>query len=399
MDFRDSPAEASFRAEVRSFLEAHAPDPAELYGEDVHAGTNVAGAVAWQRTLAEHGWAALTWPEAFGGRGLGPIEQIIWNQEAARAGLGLSMFVVGMGMAGPTLIAHGSEAQKQRYLGPMLRGEEIWCQLFSEPGAGSDLAAIATRAERDGDGDDDDDGWVLSGQKTWSSGAEHAHFGILLARTDPGKPKHEGITYFLLPMDAPGVEVRPIRQMNDARHFCDTFLNDVRISDACRLGEVDGGWACAMTTLMNERIALGGMESFRFDELAELARARPERVDPVLRDELARVYTWGKTLELLNARIVTKLGRGQIPTAESSVMKLAIARLMSRAADAGLRLLGPEALLRQGRWQNQFLFAPAMHVAGGTDEIQKNVAAERVLGLPREPRVDKDVPFDSLPRG
>jgi len=391
VDFRDSPAEAAFRAEARAFLAAHAPDPADLYGEDLHAASNVAGAVAWQRVLAEHGFAALTWPAEHGGRGLGPIEQIIWNQELARAGLGLSMFVVGIGMVGPTLIAHGSEAQQRRYLGPMLRADEIWCQLFSEPGAGSDLAALATRAERDGDG------WVIRGQKTWSSGAEHAHMGILLARTNPDVPKHQGITYFLLPMDAPGVEVRPIRQMNDARHFCDTFLNDVRVSDEHRLGRVDGGWACAMTTLLNERIALGGMESFRFDELAELARARPERLDPLLRDELARVYTLGRTLELLNARIVTKLGRGEIPNAESSVMKLAMARLMSRAADLGLRLQGPEAMLRRGRWQNQLLFAPAMHVAGGTDEIQKNTAAERVLGLPREPRPDRDVPFRDLP--
>ena len=393
MDFRHSPAEASFRAEARAFLDAHAPDRAELYGDDPLAASNVEGHRAWQRKLAEHGFAALTWPAKYGGRGKGPIEQIIWNQEVARRGLGLSVFMPGLCMAGPTIIAHGSEAQRERHLAPLLRGDEIWCQLFSEPGAGSDLAGVACRAERDGDD------WLLDGQKTWSSGAEHADFGILLCRSDPTVPKHEGITYFLLPMGAPGVEVRPIRQMNDATHFADVFLNGVRIPDSARLGPVGGGWGCAMTTLMNERMGMGGMESFRFDDLAALARERRDRLDAVLRDELVKVWGMGRTLELLNARIVTKLGRGVMPAAESSVMKLAIARLMSRAADLGLRLQGPEALLRAGSWQNQFLFAPAMHVAGGTDEIQKNVAAERTLGLPREPRTDRGVPFQDLPRG
>jgi len=395
VDFRDSPSEAAFRAEARAFLEAHAPDPREMYGDDPLNASNVEAHRAWQKTQHEHGWAGLTWPVQYGGRGLGPIEQIIWNQELARQGLGLSMFMPGLCMAGPTIIAHGSGEQKQRYLGPLLSGDEIWCQLFSEPGAGSDLAGVACRAERDGDGD----GWVIQGQKTWSSGAADADFGILLCRTDPSVPKHEGITYFLLPMKTPGVEVRPIRQMNDGDHFADTFLNEVRIPDACRLGPVNGGWACAMTTLLNERIGMGGMESFRFDDLAALARERRERLDPVTRDRVVRVWGWGKTLELLNARIVTKLGMGVMPDAESSVMKLAIARLMSEAADLGLAALGPEALGRAGTWQNQFLFAPAMHVAGGTDEIQKNVAAERTLGLPKEPRADQGVAFQDLPRG
>lgn len=393
MDFRDSASEAAFRAEARAFLDAHAPDPADLYGDDPLAASHVEAHRAWQRTLYAHGFAGLTWPEAYGGRGLGPIEQIIWNQELARRRLGLSMFMPGMAMAGPTIIAHGTEAQKQRYLDPLLRGDELWCQLFSEPGAGSDLAGLACRAERDAEG------WRIRGQKTWSSGAEDAQFGILLCRTDAARPKHEGITYFLLPMDAPGVEVRPIRQMNDATHFADTFLNDVHVGDEYRLGPVNGGWACAMTTLLNERMGMGGMETFRFDDLAALARAQRERVGPVMRDELVRVWGLGKTLELLNARIITKLGRGVMPDAESSVMKLAIARLMSRASDLGLRLQGPEAMLRAGDWQNQFLFAPAMHVAGGTDEIQKNVAAERTLGLPKEERGDRGVPFQDLPRG
>ncbi len=393
MDLNDSPAEARFRAEVRAFLAAEAPREApDFHDAEGDEALRIEQARSWQATLAAHGYAALTWPEAYGGRGLGPIEQIIWNQELARVGLGLSIFVVGIGMAGPTIIAHGDEAQKQRYLRPMLEGREIWCQLFSEPGAGSDLAAVAARAVRDGDG------WVVTGQKTWSSGAHYSDLGILLARTDPGVPKHRGITYFVCDMRAPGVEIRPLRQLNGSSHFCEVFLNDVRIPDADRLGPEGSGWQAAMTTLMNERMALGGLEgTFRIENLLELAR-RSGPLDDATRVELARLFGWCKALELLNKRVITKLGRGQIPNAESSVMKLAVARILSRSADLGLQLLGPEALERQGDWPQQFLFAPSMHIAGGTDEIQKNVAAERVLDLPREPRLDKDVPFESLRR-
>jgi alkylation response protein AidB-like acyl-CoA dehydrogenase len=394
MDLRDSPREAAFRAEARAFLERHAPDGMPDYFDDqIDVETYVAHSTAWQKTLYRHGWAAITWPREYGGRGLGPLEQIIWNQELTRAGLGDSLFLVAIGLAGPTIIAHGTDEQKRRYLDPMLQGDALWCQLFSEPGAGSDLAALATRAQRDGDE------WVVTGQKTWCSGAHHADFGILLARTDPTVPKHEGITYFLADMHAPGVEVRPLRDMAGGTHFNEVFLNEVRVPDANRLGPVGGGWTVAMTTLMNERMAISGFERlFSFEELLEHAGANRERLDAVTRDELARLYTWVRTLELLNARVVTKLGRGEMPLAESSVMKLAIARIVTKVGELGMRLLGPEALARRGPWQNRFLGAPAIHIAGGTDEIQKTVAAERVLGLPREPRADRDVPFDQLPR-
>jgi acyl-CoA dehydrogenase len=308
--------------------------------------------------------------------------------------MGESLFVVGIGMAGPTIIAHGTAEQKARYLPPMLRGDEIWCQLFSEPGAGSDLAALATRAVRQGDD------WIVTGQKTWCSGGHYADFGILLARSDPKLPKHAGITYFLADMRAPGVSVRPLRQMTGGLHFNEVFLDGVRIPDAQRLGPVGGGWGVAMTTLMNERMAIGGIERWLdWAGLVEHARANRERLDPVTRDELARLYTWVRTLELMNARVITQLGQGKFAAAESSVMKLALGRILSKASELGLRLIGPEALARNGAWQNQFLGAPALHIAGGTDEIQKNVAAERVLGLPRESRRGKDVPFEDLPRG
>ncbi|HET6304623.1 MAG TPA: acyl-CoA dehydrogenase family protein [Myxococcota bacterium] len=382
MDFDDSDHEAAFRAEARAFLAASAPRSlAGAYDESVDATRLVAEAKAWQSTLFERGWAAILWPKEWGGRGLGPVEQIIWNQELARARLGESIFVVGVGMAGPTLVAHGSDAHKRRFLRPMLAGEEIWCQLFSEPGAGSDLASLSARAVRDGDD------WLMTGQKTWCSGAHYADFGILLARTDPSAPKHDGITYFLLDMRSPGVEVRPLRQMTGGSHFNEVFLDGVRIPDAHRLGPEGGGWRVAMTTLLNERMAMAGLERmFSFDALAAEARRRPERVDGALRDEIGRLYGWVKTLELLNARITTKLGRGAIPAAESSVVKLAVARIFTKAGEVGLRLLGSEAALRRSPWADLWLLSPSLHIAGGTDEIQKNVAAQRVLGLPREPR-------------
>jgi len=394
MDFRDSPGEAEFRAEARAFLEAHAPEePIDFFDEEADEEKLLARSLRWQSVLFEHGWAAVTWPREYGGRGLGPIEQIIWNQELAGAGFGESLFVVGVGMAGPTIIAHGTEEQKERFLAPMLRGEEIWCQLFSEPGAGSDLAGLACRAEQEGDE------WVVTGQKTWCSGAHYAHFGILLARTNPKAPKNKGITYFLLDMRSPGIEVCPLRQMTGGSHFSEVFLSEVRVPDASRLDAEGAGWAAARTTLMNERMAIGGMERmFSFDELRDLLRARPQGIDDAMRDEAARVYAWARTLDLLNKRIITKLGKGKIPTAEASVMKLALARLISRGSDLALRGMGAGALLRRGHWQNQFLYAPAFHIGGGTDEIQKNIAAERVLGLPREPSGDREVPFDELPR-
>ena len=394
MDFRDSEREAGFRAEARAFLEAHRPAKWQHpFDDDVDEEALLSGSKAWQRMLHENGWGAILWPKEFGGRGLGPIEAIIWSQELVRLGLGESIFVVGTAMAGPTIIAHGTPEQKLRYLEPLARGDEIWCQLFSEPGAGSDLAALSAPAVKDG-GD-----WVVSGQKTWCSGAHYADFGILLTRSDPSVPKHAGITYFLLDMHAPGVEIRPLRQMSGGSHFNDVFLNEVRIPDANRLGPVGAGWGAAMTTLLNERMALGGTGGFfSFDDLAAFARANKERIDGVTRDQLARLFTWNKTLDLLNARVVTKLGRGVVPDAESSVMKLALGRILTLGGELGLRLAGPDALLRHGSWQHQFLTAPSLHIAGGTDEIQKNVVAERVLGLPREPRVDRDVPFDKIPR-
>ena len=394
MDFNDSPAEADFRAQAVAFLDAHAPEEFGSYTSGDDQEQVYAQHLAWQKTLAQNGWGALTWPEAYGGRGQGPIEQIIWNEELNRRGVGHSMLTVGIGLVGPTLITHGTPEQQQRYLEPLLQAEETWCQLFSEPGAGSDLAGLSTRAVRDGDD------WILNGQKTWCSGAQHNDFGILIARTDPTLPKHKGITFFLLDMKAPGLEVRPLIEMTGDTHFNDVFLDDVRIPESARLGELNGGWAVAQTTLMNERLAMGGLSNLlHFDELKALVLAEADGdPDAMQRDELAQVYSQLRCLELLNARVVSKLGRGIIPTAESSVMKLALARVMTKANALAMRALGPKALLRPGYWQNEYLFAPAFHIAGGTNEVQKNVCAERVLGLPREQSSDRRRAFEELPR-
>jgi acyl-CoA dehydrogenase len=395
LDFNDSPPEAAFRAEARAFLDAQGTPDLPHYGDDsVAPGEALKAHRAWQQVLHGAGWASITLPQSAGGRGLGPIEQIIWNQELARFGAGESLFAVGIGMAAPTILAHADEATQARHIPKILSGEEVWCQMFSEPGAGSDLAALATRAEQDDSGD-----WIVNGQKTWCSGGHYADWGILIARTDPTVPKHEGITYFLLDMKTPGIEVRPLQDMTGATHFNEVFLSDVRIPDSRRLGPVGGGWKVTMTTLMNERMAMGGLDRlFSLDDLLQLARDNPSRVDAVLRNQLGQLCGWMKSLELLNASVITKLGRGVMPEAESSVMKLAIARVLSASADIALRLLGPEAMERRGFWQNQYLLSPCFHIAGGTDEIQKNVAAERVLKLPAEPRPDREVPFESLAR-
>ena len=380
MDLNDSAVEAAFRAEARAFLAEHPPPAdADTYRAKVEESVALEHAAGWQRTLFEHGWAALMWPVDAGGRGLGPVEQIIWSQELARAGGMQSLYMVGIGMVGPTLIVHGSPAQRAKLLEPILSGEHMWCQLLSEPGAGSDLAGLHTRAVRDGDE------WVVNGQKVWSSGAHYAHFGILLARTNLDVPKHRGLTCFACPMDIPGIEPRPLRQMTGAANFNEVFLTDARIADEWRIGGVDDGWSVARTLLANERMSLSGADgAFSFEQLADAARERPDRVDPVVRDRMARLYTQVRTLDFLNARVMTKLGRGETPTAEASVMKLALAAIVTEGATIALGLLGPEGMLGDTPQSHRLVGSPAMHIGGGTDEVNKNIVAERVLGLPRD---------------
>jgi acyl-CoA dehydrogenase len=398
MDFEEPEHLAAIRAEARAWLEQNWPAFGREYPDTGRYDPERAR--AWQKRLASGGWGAPSWPAEYGGRGFGPLEATVWGQEKARIGATIPFNVVGFGMAGPTIISHASDEQKARYLPALLAGDEIWCQLFSEPGAGSDLASVKTRAVREGDE------WVVTGQKVWSSSAHDADWGLLLARYDVDVPKHKGLLYLLVDMHSPGIEVRPLKQMDGGAHFNEVFLSDVRVPHANRLGEPGDGWRIAITTLMHERMSIGsatGGYIFPFEKLVAAARehASGARVDAVTRDRLARVYTQKRILEFLNARILAKIGRGQIPDAEGSIVKLVLANLVSDIAATGMQILGADAMelgsARDGdAIQRAFLGGPAFHIGGGTDEIQKNLIGERVLGLPKDPSPDKDVPFAAL---
>ena len=406
MDFDDTPAEAAFRADARVWLAAHAP--AKGSPDDFSTGA-MEGTTSteewtrrskeWQALLVDEGWAGITWPTEYGGRGGTAIQSVIWGQEAGQYGVAVNSFAVGIGMAGPTLMRHGTDAQKQRFLRPMLRGDEVWCQLFSEPDAGSDLANLATRAVRDGDE------WVVSGQKVWTSYAKESDWGILLARTDPDQPKHRGITYFLVDMTSPGFDIRPLRQMTGSEHFSEVFIDEVRIPHDNVVGEVNGGWGPTMTTLMNERgLIAGANRSSDTGALIDLARKRGRGDDPVLRQLLVDCWIRQQIQRYHGFRLQTALSKGVPPGNETSVMKLWAAEYLRRLGNTALELLGPEGMLYDEQspdgidWQARFLYAPAIRIAGGSNEVQRNIMAERVLGLPGEIRADKTVPFRDLGR-
>jgi len=403
MDFDESPEEAAFRKEARGWLQTYAGSDearrvARIAGEDESA--FVERARPWQTLLAEHGWAGITWPAEYGGRGGTAAEAAIFGEEAMGFGLPTGAFAVGVRMAGPTIIAHGTDEQKARYLSPMLKGDEVWCQLFSEPGAGSDLAGLSTRAVRDGDE------LVVNGQKVWTSGAHYSDFGILLTRTDVDAPKHRGITYLLIDMRQPGVEIRPLRQITGASHFSEVFLTDARVSVDAVLGEVNAGWGVTMTTLANERSFMGGHSSGPgLDDLIALARAHGANTDPIVRQGLAAAWSRKQVMGYLGMRVRTATSHGRPPGPEASVLKLMAAWNMKTNAELALSIQGASGMLagaaapEAGRWQQHFLSAPSIRIAGGSDEIQRNVMGERVLGLPPDPRVDKAVPFRELAQG
>ncbi len=324
---------------------------------------------------------------------------MIFNQELGHYDVPGSVFAQGIGMAGPTLIHHGSPAQKQRFLGPMLRGDELWCQLFSEPGAGSDLAALATRAVRDGDE------YVVNGQKVWTSSAHYSDWGILLARTDPEVPKHQGITYFLVDMRTPGIEIRPLRQITGTAHFNEVFLTDVRIPADQVVGEVNRGWGVTMTTLTSERTLIGSGASDPMPDLLRLARRHGATDDPVVRQRLVDTHLRHQLIRFLGWRVQSAISRGESPGPESSVLKLAHTAALGRLADLGLELQGPAGTLlalegddEVNDWAMTFLSQFASKIGGGTDEVQRNIVAERVLGLPGDIRADKNVAWSALPK-
>jgi alkylation response protein AidB-like acyl-CoA dehydrogenase len=356
--------------------------------------------------------AGLAWvqfPAGYGGLGVSPKLQKTVNERLAAAGAPSSYVrnPIGYGMGAPTVLTHGSEQQKRRYLRPLFTGEEVWCQLFSEPGAGSDVASLSTRAIRDGDE------WVVSGQKVWTTLAHRARWGMLVARTDSEQPKHKGLTYFVVDMHAPGVEVRPLRQMTGEAEFNEVYLTEVRIPDSERLGAVGDGWRVSLTTLMNERVAIGGnvipRGSGPIGEALRLWRERSDH-DEVLRDELARLWIEAEVNRLTNIRASQNRQKGT-PGPEGSVSKLAFAELNKRIYEFCIQLLGPAGMLygsyemRQPATamsmdsvQKAFLRARANSIEGGTSEIMRNILGERVLGLPGDVRTDKDLPWAQVPR-
>jgi alkylation response protein AidB-like acyl-CoA dehydrogenase len=405
MHIGDTPQEAAFRAEARAWLEANATlrDPSAPAPE-MDLATHVGHCRSWQATLADHGWAGITWPAEFGGRGGSAIQSAIFSEEQARFDVATGAFAVGIGMVGPTLIAHGTPDQQQRFLSAMLRGEHIWCQLFSEPGAGSDLASVGTRAERT------DGGWVVNGQKVWTSLGQFADWGILLARTDPSVPKHAGITYFCVDMTTPGIEVRPLTQITGVAHFNEVFLTDVFIPDEGIIGAVGDGWSVARTTLLSERSFIGsGTGQWSVEDLIDTAQRLGCNDDPVVRQGLAAAVCRARTLDYLGYRLRTAMSQGRMPGAEMYVMKLAYAKHWAATADTAMAILGAAGSLGDfspasathhvdgdDKWASMFLTQYAIRLGGGTDEVQRNIIGEQALGLPREPAADRGVPWKEL---
>ena len=390
MDFAYSADDERFRQEVRAWLAAHRPArPERVPHDDASLAEEFAVLRDWQRQLFDAGYVGLLWPREYGGRGARPVQQAILNEELARARAPQLINRVGINNTGPTLILHGTEAQKRRLLPKILSAEEIWCQLFSEPNAGSDLAAIRTRADADGDA------FVVTGQKVWTSYAQFSKWAILLARTNPQAPKHKGITYFLLDMETPGITIRPLRQITGSTEFSEVFLEGVRVGREHVVGEVDQGWEIAMTTLAHERgtgfaFKEQVLQKIAVEELVRLARAHGAAADPVVRQEIARGWIDVEIMNLMNCRTLTRLERGQEPGPESSLVKLFWASLTQRLHALGLALEGPHGQLvagphaiDDGRWQQAFLWSRVGAIAGGTSEVQANIIAQRILGLPR----------------
>ncbi len=404
MDFDETPEEAAFRAQCREFLSAHAErrDPSTrritmstmAADEEAH----VKACRDWQRTKADAGWAGLTWPVEYGGRGLSGLMQGIFLEEESHYDVPVGMFAQAIGMMGPTVIAHGTDEHKQRFLRPILRGEQVWCQLFSEPNAGSDLASLRTRAERDGDE------YVVDGQKVWTSSAHVADWGMLLARTDWDVPKHRGITFFAVDMRTPGIEVRPLRQATGGAEFNEVFLEQVRIPVANVIGPVNGGWGVAMTTLTSERADIGAAHGSGFDGVVDLARRFGVADDPVVRQKLAQLFTSYEISRFTGYRARTAASRGVAPGPEVSVAKIAVSERLARQGDLVEQIMGAAGTLwgddapDEGYWQTMVFLGQWMsRIGGGTEDVQRNIVGERVLGLPREPGNDRTTPFRDLP--
>jgi alkylation response protein AidB-like acyl-CoA dehydrogenase len=378
VDLSFSREEQEFAAEVRSWLGEHLEAPASFASLD----EEVAWGRRWQAALASGRWVGLHWPTEYGGRGASPVMVAIFNAEYARAGAPQPVNRVGLNLAGPTLLAHGTESQKERWLRPILTADELWCQLFSEPGAGSDLASLTTRATAV------EGGWLLNGQKVWTSYAQFARWGICLARTSPDAPRHRGISYLVVDMEAPGIEIRPLVQITGEAEFNEVFLSDVFVPADHLVGNLNEGWAVAGTTLAHERgvnfpFKEQVVHEIYLDELYRTAAAGGLLEDgSEVADRLAQAYVELAVLRLHNWRTLTRLEHGAEPGPESSVVKLAWTEMTQHLSELWLSVVGPAAPL-DGRWARQWLWSKAASIAGGTSEVQRTIIGERLLGLPR----------------
>jgi alkylation response protein AidB-like acyl-CoA dehydrogenase len=385
------PSVDEFRAAARTWLAAHAPAARARLDAAPDDEARFAVARSWQRALFDGGWAGITWPIECGGRGLTALHAQAFNEEQAKFGVTSGFVNSTIGMVGPAFIRHGNDDQRERYLRPLLRGDEVWCQLFSEPAAGSDLANLATRAVRDGDE------FVVNGQKVWSSNAHLCDFGILLARTNIDVPKHRGISFFVVDLRTPGIEIRPLRQITGAAHFNEVFLTDVRIPAANVVGDVDAGWPAARTVLSNEASVIGGgnAAAVGLDALVDLARTTGTTTDPALRQRLARAVIDERILGYMRGRVQAAVRAGRRPDIDPSVLKIRWAEARRDRAALGVAIAGAEGMLLD-TWPLQLLEYFSGTIGGGTSEVHRNMIGERALGLPPEPRVDKDVPYREL---
>jgi alkylation response protein AidB-like acyl-CoA dehydrogenase len=402
VDFSDSPDEAHYRTHVRTWLAANAPRHTGA-SERKSAEERLHAARAWQSVKAAAGFARVSWPREWGGGGGTAIQQAIFSEEEACHDVPSGFFGIGLGMCLPTIMKFADPVTQQRFVGPALRGEQIWCQLFSEPAAGSDLAGLRARAVKEGDT------WTLTGQKVWTTGAHYSDYGLLLARSDPSVPKHRGLTMFWIDMKAPGVEVRPIHQMSGGSDFNEVYLSEVRVPDSQRLGDAGEGWKVAWVTLMNERVEGAKDRGPTAEQILEVARSVPHGSgtmldDSAFRQRFAAWYVQAAGLKFTRLRTLTALSRQQTPGPESSIGKLVAANRLQELSNELIEcqdqfglITRPGCAVLGGSIQRDYLYAPGLRIAGGTDEILKNIIAERVLGMPADSRTDKAIAFKDLP--
>ena len=407
MDFNDTKEQAEFRAKCRNWLEQNAElkinvksDKKDgMVGEEAF----LQAAKKWQKKKFDAGWAMLHWPKEYGGISATPIERIIWGQEESQFSVPRGIYEIGLGMAGPVMMQYASEEQKARFLPPMAEGKEIWCQLFSEPSAGSDVAGLRSKAVKDGDD------WIINGQKVWTSGAHFSDYGILVVRHDPNLEKHKGMTFFFVDMKSPGIDIKPIKQITGGSSFNEVYFNDVRIPDSQRLGEIGDGWKVAITTLMNERLAVGDANGADAKEAFEWAKKQDDHGEPLIeskavRESIADWYCQANGLKNTKLRTMSALSKGDTPGPEASITKVVSANKLQAIGNFGIDSLDMAGMLKTDNseingFQGAWLGSPGLRIAGGTDEILRNIIAERVLGLPQDPRADKGVAYKDIPSG